>query len=71
VELARLLANRKGVIVEGVGIVAVGSLTIEQAYVNYSSVFHATFVKYLQDLLRDGFLLPGEREASRLFATSG
>jgi ribulose-5-phosphate 4-epimerase/fuculose-1-phosphate aldolase len=67
VELARLLANRKGVIVEGVGIVAVGSLTIEQAYVNYSSVFHATFVKYLQDLLRDGFLLPGEREAFQAF----
>ncbi len=65
--LARLLGNRKGVIVEGVGIVAAGPLTIEQAYINYSSVFHSTFVKYLQDLLRHGFLLPGEREAFQDF----
>lgn len=65
--IARLLGNRKGVVVEGVGIVAVGSVTVEQAYINYSSVFHATFVKYLEDLLRDGFRLPGEAEAFREF----
>lgn len=66
-ELARLLGNRKGVIVEGVGIVAVGAITVEQAFINYSSVFHSTFVKYLQDLLSDGFKLPGEREAFESF----
>lgn len=66
-EIARLLANRKGVIVEGVGIVAVGAITVEQAFINYSSVFHSTFVKYLQDLLSEGFLLPGEREAFEAF----
>ena len=66
-EIARLLGNRKGVIVEGVGIVAVGAITVEQAYINYSSVFHSTFVKYLQDLLSGGFLLPGEREAFQAF----
>lgn len=66
-EIARLLANRKGVIVEGVGIVAVGAITVEQAFINYSSVFHSTFVKYLQDILRDGFLLPGEMEAFQTF----
>jgi ribulose-5-phosphate 4-epimerase/fuculose-1-phosphate aldolase len=38
-------------------------VTVEQAYINYSSVFHAAFVKYLLDLLADGFLLPGEKEA--------
>jgi ribulose-5-phosphate 4-epimerase/fuculose-1-phosphate aldolase len=32
----------------------VGSVTVEQAYINYSSVFHAVFVKYLLDLLLDG-----------------
>jgi ribulose-5-phosphate 4-epimerase/fuculose-1-phosphate aldolase len=47
--------------------VAVGAITVEQAFINYSSVFHSTFVKYLQDLLTDGFLLPGEREAFRAF----
>ena len=66
-EIARLLGNRKGVIVEGVGIVAVGAITVEQAFINYSSVFHSTFVKYLQDVLADGFLLPGEREAFQAF----
>ena len=61
--IATLLGGRKGIIVEGVGIVAVGAITVEQAYINYSSVFHSTFVKYLQDILADGFLLPGEQEA--------
>jgi ribulose-5-phosphate 4-epimerase/fuculose-1-phosphate aldolase len=61
--IARILGSRKGVVVEGLGIVASGAVTIEQAYINYSSVFHATFVKYLQDLLHEGFRLPGEAEA--------
>ncbi|MBU5638642.1 class II aldolase/adducin family protein [Geomonas sp. Red69] len=65
--LAKLLGNRKGVIVEGVGIVAVGAITVEQAFINYSSVFHSTFVKYLQDVLADGFSLAGEREAFDAF----
>ncbi len=65
--IARLLGNRKGIIAEGIGIVANGAVTVEQAYINYSSVFHATFVKYLFDLLGDGFLLPGEEEALREF----
>ena len=65
--IAKLLGNRKGVIVEGIGIVAVGAITVEQAFINYSSVFHSTFVKYLQDLLSAGFLLAGEREAFEEF----
>ncbi len=63
----RLLANRKGIIVEGVGILAVGAMTIEQAYINYSSVFHAVFVKYLRDLIIEGFLLPDEADAFQHF----
>lgn len=65
--LAALLANRKGVVAEGIGIVATGTITVEQAYINYSSVFHSTFVKYLADLLKDGFRLSGEREAFACF----
>ena len=61
--LAEALSERKGVVAEGIGIVAVGSLAVEQAYIHYSSVFHATFVKYLQDLLAEGVRLPGEKEA--------
>ncbi len=33
---AALLGSRKGVVVEGVGIVASGALTVEQAYIKYS-----------------------------------
>lgn len=66
-QLTTLLGNRKGVILEGVGIVATGAVTIEQAYINYSSVFHSTFVKYLQDLLDTGFFLPEEMEAFDTF----
>jgi ribulose-5-phosphate 4-epimerase/fuculose-1-phosphate aldolase len=65
--VADLLGQRKGVIVEGIGIIAVGSITVELAYINYSSVFHSTFVKYLQDLLGHGFLLPGEWEMFAAF----
>ena len=65
--IAALLSNRKGVIAEGVGIVASGPVTLEQAYIHYSCVFHAAFVKYLLDVLREGFLLPGEEEAFRAF----
>ncbi len=68
--VARLLGARKGIIVEGVGIVAVGQLTVEQAYINYSSIYHATFVKYLHDLLTDGFRLPGEEAAVRDFVAT-
>ncbi len=65
--IAALLSNRKGVIAEGVGIVASGPVTLEQAYIHYSSVFHACWVKYLLDVLQEGFLLPGEAEAFRGF----
>ena len=65
--IAGLLSNRKGVIAEGVGIVATGPVTLEQAYIHYSSVFHAAYVKYLLDVLRAGFVLPGEAEAFREF----
>jgi ribulose-5-phosphate 4-epimerase/fuculose-1-phosphate aldolase len=65
--IARLLGNRKGIVVEGVGIVASGALTVEQAYINWSSVFHSTFIKYLEDVLEHGFLLPGESEAFTRF----
>lgn len=60
---AGLLGNRKGIVVEGVGIIAAGALTVEQAYINWSSVFHSTYIKYLEDLLEYGFMLPGEADA--------
>jgi ribulose-5-phosphate 4-epimerase/fuculose-1-phosphate aldolase len=66
-QIAPLLGNRKGVIVEGLGIFASGGVTVEQAYINYSSVFHSTFVKYLQDLLQTGFLCQGESLAVENF----
>ncbi len=65
--IAKLLGNRKGIVVEGIGIIANGGLTVEQAYINWSSVFHSTYIKYLEDLLEQGFRLPGEREAFMRF----
>lgn len=53
------LSHRKGVIVEGVGLIAVGALTIEQGYVNFCSLLHATTVKVLLDLLREPLPPPG------------
>jgi ribulose-5-phosphate 4-epimerase/fuculose-1-phosphate aldolase len=65
--IAALLGNRKGIIVEGIGIIAVGALTVEQAYINWSSVFHSTYIKYLEDLLESGFMIPDEEAAFRCF----
>lgn len=65
--IAHLLGSRKGIVVEGVGIIATGALTVEQAYINWSSIFHATFIKYLQDVLNDGFSLPDEAAAFSRF----
>jgi ribulose-5-phosphate 4-epimerase/fuculose-1-phosphate aldolase len=67
--IAGLLGGRKGIVVEGIGIIASGALTVEQAYINWSSVFHSTFIKYLEDVLQDGFRLPGEAEAFDRFRT--
>ncbi len=61
--IAALLGGRKGIIAEGIGIIATGTLTVEQAYINWSSVFHSTFIKYLEDLFENGYMLPGEEEA--------
>ena len=61
--IATLLGNRKGIVVEGFGIIATGALTVEQAYINWSSVFHSTYIKYLEDILECGFMLPGEEAA--------
>ena len=65
--IARHLGARKGVIAEGIGIIASGALTVEQAFINWSSVFHSTFIKYLEDVLEDGFLLPDEPELFERF----
>lgn len=65
--IARLLGSRKGIIVEGIGIVASGALTVEQAFINWSSVFHSTFIKYLEDLLAEGFRLAEEPAAFARF----
>lgn len=55
--IASALARRKGCIVNGIGMVSHGALTVEQAYIGWSSLYHATFIKYLEDLLSQGPLL--------------
>ncbi len=62
--IIRCLKERKAAIIQGLGVVATGGVTVEQAYIGFSTVFHTTFVKYLLDLLVEGFRLPEER---RLF----
>ena len=68
--IAALLGNRKGIVVEGIGIIASGTVTVEQAYINWSSVFHSTYIKYLEDLLESGFIFPEESDAFKHFRTT-
>lgn len=58
--IARSLKHRKGVLVEGMGIVAAGPLSVEQGYINASSLFHALFVRYVESLMEPFTPLPGE-----------
>lgn len=62
--IAGRLEERRGVIVEGLGLIASGGLTVEQAYVNFSSLLHASLVKLLLDLLREP--LPAAEDLARL-----
>jgi ribulose-5-phosphate 4-epimerase/fuculose-1-phosphate aldolase len=65
--VAAALGSRKGVLLDGGIICASGALTVEQAYVNASSLWHALYIKYLLDVLTDGFLLPEEAEIFAAF----
>lgn len=58
--ITRCLQGRKAMILQNLGVVATGGVTVEQAFIGFSTIFHTTFVKYLLDLLVQGFRLPGE-----------
>ena len=64
------LKERKAVIVQGLGIVATGGVTVEQAYIAFSTVFHTTFVQYLLEVLTEGFRFPHEKTLFEDFRTS-
>ncbi|MGE5173010.1 MAG: class II aldolase/adducin family protein [Betaproteobacteria bacterium] len=55
------LKERKAAVIQGLGVVATGGVTVEQAYIGFSTIFHTTFVKYLLDLLTEGFMLTDEQ----------
>jgi ribulose-5-phosphate 4-epimerase/fuculose-1-phosphate aldolase len=49
--VAWALSRRKGCIVEGLGIITTGAVSLEQAFIAFSSICFATFVKYFSDVL--------------------
>jgi hypothetical protein len=57
------LKERKAAIVEGLGLIGMGGVTIEQAYIAYSTLFHTTFLKFCLDVLERGFRNKEEHEA--------
>ncbi|HOS96788.1 MAG TPA: class II aldolase/adducin family protein [Deltaproteobacteria bacterium] len=50
-EIIRALSRRKACIVRDVGLVTTGSVSLEQAFVAFSSVCFACFVKFFTDML--------------------
>jgi len=68
--IIQCLKDRKAMIFQNLGVVATGGVTVEQAFISYSTIFHTTFVKYLLDLLIDGFLLPDESRGFNEFKAS-
>jgi len=64
-DVARLIAlrlqERKALIIEELGLIGSGSVTVEQAYIAYSTVFHASFLKFCLDLLQRGIRDSAER----------
>ncbi len=65
--IGRCLKERKAALIEDLGVVASGGVTVEQSFIAFSTIFHTTFVKYLLDVLSGGFTLPGEEEAFERF----
>ena len=65
--IVRCLRERKAVIIQGLGVVSTGGVTVEQAFIGFSTVFHTTFVKYLLDLLVEGFRLPEDQVQFEVF----
>jgi ribulose-5-phosphate 4-epimerase/fuculose-1-phosphate aldolase len=59
--IIRCLQGRKTVIIQNLGVVATGGVTVEQAFIGFSTIFHTTFVKYLLDVLQDGFKVEQEK----------
>ncbi|MFP4474275.1 MAG: class II aldolase/adducin family protein [Desulfatibacillaceae bacterium] len=62
------LAHRKGVVTTGGMIVTTGTVSPEQAYVTFSSICFACFVKFFSDCLEaaaNGFLGDGEKRILR------
>lgn len=68
--ICKALSKRKGCIVEGIGIISQGALTVEQAYIAWSSLLHATTIKYFEDLLTTGPLLQEESDAVEQYKNS-
>ncbi len=61
------LKERKAMVIEDLGVIATGGVTVEQSFIAFSTVFHTTFVKYLLDIATEGFTPAGEREAFDAF----
>ena len=68
-EIVRRLKERKAMVIEDLGVVAAGGVTVEQSFIAFSTIFHTTFVKYLLDALDGGFVLAAERPAFEQFRT--
>jgi len=64
------LRERKAVIAENLGFIGSGSITVEQAYIAYSTLFHATFLKFCLDVLERGFRDETERDACEAMRTA-
>lgn len=69
-QIAEALKQRKSVIVPGHGIVTWGTVSPEQAFVFYSSVCFACFVKFFSDYLTDSRAGTVSKEARRIFAAA-
>lgn len=66
-QLAAALERRKGVIIPRFGIVTCGTVTVEQAFVTFSSICFAAFVKFFKDFLSDKRNNRVEAEQQRVF----
>jgi len=70
VQIVEALKQRKSVIIPGHGIVTWGMVSPEQAYVFYSSVCFACFVKFFFDYLKDSRAGLVSKEQRRVFDTA-
>ena len=68
--IIKALKNRKAVIIPNQGIIAYGTISPEQAFISYSSICFACFVKFFTDYYKNVIMEENNAEQDKIFSNA-